>query len=95
VAHLGAVPLPAGAGHPLRAGFLGRICRILVPALAGVSRERVALVPPAIDLARFEGLPTREGEWWRRGWEGRLVILSVGRLVERSPIKALARQRGV
>ncbi|MBM3280751.1 MAG: hypothetical protein FJY95_22135 [Candidatus Handelsmanbacteria bacterium] len=55
----------------------------------------MALVPPAIDLARFEGLPTREGEWWRRGWEGRLVILSVGRLVERSPIKALARQRGV
>jgi len=50
---------------------------------AGVPRERVALVPPAIDLARFEGLPTREGERRRRGWEGRLVILSVGRLVER------------
>jgi phosphatidylinositol alpha-1,6-mannosyltransferase len=52
-------------------------------AAAGVPAERLALVTPAIDLERFARLPPREEERRRRGWEGRLVILSVGRLVER------------
>ncbi len=50
---------------------------------AGVVPERVALVPPAIDLERFVGLPPAAQERRRRGWEGSSVILSVGRLVER------------
>ncbi|MCC7261239.1 MAG: glycosyltransferase family 4 protein [Candidatus Latescibacteria bacterium] len=52
-------------------------------AAAGVEPERLALVTPAIDLERFVGMPARTEERRRRGWEGRLVILSVGRLVER------------
>jgi phosphatidylinositol alpha-1,6-mannosyltransferase len=52
-------------------------------AETGVPEERLALVWPAIDLERFARLPSREEERRRRGWEGRLVILSVGRLVER------------
>lgn len=50
---------------------------------AGVPAPRLVLVPPAIDLERFARLPPREEERRRRGWQGRLVILSVGRLVER------------
>lgn len=50
---------------------------------AGVPTERLALVLPAIDLERFARLPPRQEERHRRSWEGRLVILSVGRLVER------------
>lgn len=52
-------------------------------AAAGVPEERLVLVSPAIDLQRFACLPSREEVRQRHGWEDRLVILSVGRLVER------------
>lgn len=49
----------------------------------GVSQQRIAVLNPAIDLERFAHLPSREEQRRRRRWEGRLVVLSVGRLVER------------
>lgn len=49
----------------------------------GVVPQKILILNPAIDLERFARLPAREEERRRHGWEGRLVILSVGRLVER------------
>lgn len=79
------------AWGPLLGAILERATRVVAisrftadaVAAAGVPPQRVALVPPALDLERFAHPPDREAERQRRGWQGRLVILSVGRLVER------------
>lgn len=88
---------------PILKRFLQRASRIVAisnftrSALleCGVREERIELVYPAIDLDRFAG--EVEAEQVRRewGWEGKAVILSVARLVERKGqdtiILALAR----
>lgn len=79
------------AWGPLLRGILERATRVVAisrftadaVAAAGVPPQRVALVPPALDLERFAHPSDRDAERQRRGWQGRLVILSVGRLVER------------
>jgi phosphatidyl-myo-inositol dimannoside synthase len=60
----------------------------------GVEESRLELMPPALDLDRFVG--GCDGRAWRRrrGWEEGVLIVSLGRLVERkgqdSVIRALA-----
>jgi phosphatidylinositol alpha-1,6-mannosyltransferase len=52
-------------------------------AACGVEEERIAVVHPGVDLRRFAAPLDRGQARHAWGWEGKKVVLSVGRLVER------------
>lgn len=49
----------------------------------GVEARSIQVVHPSIDLDRFANLENSEEIRERRGWTGRCVVLTIGRLVER------------
>jgi phosphatidylinositol alpha-1,6-mannosyltransferase len=59
-------------------GFTGRAVQA-----CGVEPDRIEVLHPALDLQRFAALPVAVEAMACRGWQGRRVILCVGRLVER------------
>ena len=79
--------------------FWGRALRAIlqgadrVVAISGFSRRaalscgaeegRLHVVQPALDVSRFSAAVERDSARARFGWQGRRVVLSVGRLVER------------
>ncbi|MBT5326720.1 MAG: glycosyltransferase family 4 protein, partial [Gemmatimonadetes bacterium] len=50
---------------------------------SGVAAERIDLIYPALDLERFTGTIDRAAARDDFGWDGKQVVLSIGRLVER------------
>ncbi len=58
-----------------------------------VPPERIAVIPPGIDLQEWEEAPSIAARRrWNHAWEGRHVILSVGRLVRRKGFVELVRE---
>ncbi len=49
----------------------------------GAEERRLHVVQPALDVSRFAAAVERDSARARFGWQGRRVVLSVGRLVER------------
>lgn len=68
-----------------------------VARIAGLPENQIAILPNAVDLARFHP-PGQRGELRRQlGWEGHTVLLSIARLIPRKGIdqvlRALAEQQ--
>jgi phosphatidylinositol alpha-1,6-mannosyltransferase len=73
-------------GHILKASKrIVVISRFTADAVVacGVNEEHLEMVTPALDLDRFAAAPERMEARRQLGWEGRKIILTLARLVER------------